>query len=69
MKRYTVTLPADFAWQKRGILGLGEFLAGVARTLELSDGQVASLRAKGFKVKPVKAEPEPVILEDSYGLS
>lgn len=55
---YEVTMPADSPMRERTIFGIGTFVAGDRRKVDLSQGQVESLRAKGFRVRLPRAEPK-----------
>jgi hypothetical protein len=48
--KYKVTLPVTQGMPKLSLWGLGTFVAGVARELELSEEQVKSLRVRRFAV-------------------
>lgn len=53
MITYIVTLPPGGRVEERSLLGFPRpFRAGIPQSLDLSDGQVTCLRAKGFDVQP-----------------
>lgn len=47
---YIVTLPPSLGYEARTLWGIGTFLAGVPREVDIGPGQVAALKSKGFEV-------------------
>ena len=54
MAQFTVKLPEDHPLDRLRLFGLGLFVRGEARILELEPAQIQSLKARGFKIAKVK---------------
>lgn len=51
---YRVTLPTESGYMARSHYGVGTFIAGEPRTVDLTPEYAQSLRAKGYKVEEVR---------------
>lgn len=58
---YTVTMPVECGMPRTTLSGLGTFVAGEPRELELVEAQVRSLRARYFIVIAQGAEPAAAV--------